>query len=348
MSEPNADPIDSADPPSSAELAALVRSELGLGDGVSVRVSEVLEYSNINHVFHVDVEGRSIYLKIAPSKLKRVSVSLPRARIFSEARAIQKFRELCGSAVLIPEILFVNRGDFLIGMSDVGEGRKVLMEVIDTDLSVLTEQAKALGHALGSVHSGTRDAQHMRPESERAGIMQIIYGGLFAPGANTVFPEHSERLLGEMRQSEECMIHFDLWAKNLLVRKGAPIAVVDFEGATRADPAIDLGTLFAVAWLPALEHPELRPAAATFVQDLIDSYLKSTQDAAWARRACERAFRYTSVFLAARGFGPFPYEISEEAKGRLRSLARHLASQQTMEPEGFIRLVAGQELLEIS
>src|SRR6185503_3050517 len=145
-----------------------------------------------------------------------------------------------------------------------GADRDVLFNVLADRFELLNEQAEALGRALGAVHRGTRGGASPRPRMEEIIIRKIVFDGLLAPGAKQVFPELWDEVSAEMQAHDECLIHADLWSKNLLVRKGDPVTLVDFEGVVYGDPAFDLGTLIAVALVPAIDRQELLPDALSF------------------------------------------------------------------------------------
>jgi len=304
--------------------AAIVRAGLGLAAGSPVAVEPVTRHSNINHVYRVDAAGRVLWLKVSPARPRHLPVDLPRERIASEAAAIVRFGALAGGRLAVPRVLFLDRRRAALGLSDVGAGRAVLIDVLARSYGLLAEQAANLGRALAAVHDGTRGEPPMRPPAERAAVRRVIFDGLLAPGARALFPAAWERVAAEMSGREECLVHADLWAKNLLAAAGRPLAVVDFEGAHTGDPAFDLGTLLAVAALPALADPALAGAAAGFACRLGAAYRASSADPARAEAAVGRACLYAGTFLAARGFGPFAYPMTEPARARLAALARGL------------------------
>jgi aminoglycoside phosphotransferase (APT) family kinase protein len=312
------------DAPSPARLVDAVRRGLQLDDTVPVSLSEVAEFSNINYVYKVETSGRTLYLKVIPERGKRFPATLPRERVFSEAEGLRRFRPLAADTILIPEVLFVDSQEMALGMSDVGEGRQVLFSVLAERFELLGEQAESLGRALGSIHSGTRGGS-LRPAMEEVMIRKIIFDGLLAPGARQVFPELWDSVSAEMQAHKECLIHADLWSKNLLVRQGAPVALVDFEGVCYGDPAFDLGTLIAVALLPALDRTVLVADALDFAARLLRAWKSACGSEAWFDEVLPRAFRATGCFLATRGFGPFAYSMSERGLERIVPLARSLA-----------------------
>jgi aminoglycoside phosphotransferase (APT) family kinase protein len=326
-------------PPASERLAAVVRRGLQLDDAVPVSLREVGELANINYVYRVEVPGRSLYLKVVPERAKRLPVRLPRERVFSEAEGLRRFRALAGERVQIPEVLFVDEDEMALGMTDVGEGRHVLFELLPGGFELLGEQAEALGRALGTIHRGTRGSGSLRPAEEEAVIRRIVFDGLLAPGAMHVFPELWPEVLAEMQAFRECLIHGDLWSKNLLVRTGEPVAIVDFEGVCYGDPAFDLGTLTAVALVPALQRPALILEALAFVTRLLQSWSIACCSEPWYRAVLPRTFRAAATFLAARGFGPFAYDLNNAAKQRIALLGQALAASPPADLAGFRDLV---------
>jgi len=298
-------------------------------------ITDVGELSNINYVYRVETPDGSFYLKVIPEQPKRLPVKLPRERVFSEAEGLRVYRQYAGADLVVPEVLFVDAGEMALAMSDVGDGREILFQVIAEDFQLLAEQGDAIGRALGRIHAATRGRGTPRPPQEEMIIRKVIFDGLLAPGAKQTFPELWEDVLAEMQAHKECLIHADLWSKNLLVAHGRPVAVVDFEGIVYGDPAFDLGTLIAVALVPALDRPQLLPAALDFVSRLTASWSDTCGDPAWARAVLPRTFRATATFLAARGFGPFAYAMSDVARQEIQVIARDLASSPIADFETF-------------
>jgi aminoglycoside phosphotransferase (APT) family kinase protein len=335
MTQDAAEAMSETGAPSLERLVEVVRRGLQLDDATPVELTEISEFSNINYVYRVTIPGRSLYLKVVPERAKRFPARLPRERVFSEAEGLRRFRALAGGAILIPEVLFVDSEEMALAMSDVGEGREVLFSVIQERFELLVEQADALGRALGAIHSGTRGAGTMRPAEEEALLRRVVFEGLLAPGARQVFPELWDEVSAQMQAHNQCLIHADLWSKNLLVRAGDPLAVVDFEGVCYGDPAFDLATLIAVALLPAMERPILLTAALAFISRFLQSWTTACGAQLWASEVQPRTFRATATFLASRGFGPFAYSLSEAARERIARIARSLAADPPTELEAF-------------
>jgi tRNA A-37 threonylcarbamoyl transferase component Bud32 len=327
--------------PSVGALADCVRRGLGLAASEPVNLTEVTELTNINYVYRVEIFGRSLYLKVVPARPKRFITNLPRERVFSEAEGLRRFRKFAGNRVIIPDVLFVDESEMALAMSDVSIGRQVLFSKILNSFELLTEQAEALGSALGAVHAGTRGTGSPRPAQEEIAVRQVIFEGLLSPGPRAVFPDMWPELKAEMENHTECLVHADLWSKNLLVGRGRRIAIVDFEGVFFGDPAFDLATLIAVALLAALENLKLIPQALTFISGLLGSWTLSCGSANWATEVAPRGFRATACFLAARSAGPFPYALSDDARQRVNRLATSLAAS-SLDLAGFREILLSQ------
>ena len=78
-----------------------------------------------------------------------------------------------------------------------------------------------------------------------------------------------------------------------------------------------------------------------FTSRLLRSWALTCGSEAWSRDVLPRVFRATATFLAARGFGPFAYTMSETARARLTRLARSLVTDPAADNESFrLRVVA--------
>ena len=304
-------------------LERIIRRHLRLQPADCVELEEVGEYSNLNYVYKARLAGRCIYLKVVPERPKSLPMSLPRERVFAEAEAIRQFGRHAGGEAMIPDVLFVDEEEFVLGMTDVGAGREVLLSILKKDYSLFAAQAGALGRTLRSVHRGTRGIQEFRPLAQDRLLRAVVFQGLIAPGAKAIFPDLADNVIGEMNVRRECLVHADLWGKNILIGEGVPPAIVDFEGAFIGDPAFDVATLLAVALLPAIEDRRLNGSCIDFSSEFIGQYAGDES----ADDAVARAFFYTGAMIAARGFGPFAYPMHGEVRERVAQLARSLTER---------------------
>jgi hypothetical protein len=66
--------------------------------------------------------------------------------------------------------------------------------------------------------------------------------------------------------------------------------------------------------------------AIAFTSTLLRAWTSACGSGDWAGDVVPRAFRASATFLAARGFGPFPYPMAAAARKRIGELARSLAA----------------------
>ena len=321
-------------------LETIVRRHLELSNDQPVTLEEVIRHTNLNHIYKVQLTGRSIYVKVVPERPKRLPIALPRERVFGEAEAIRKFQRHASGAVLVPDVLFVDENEFVLGMTDVGRDRQVLFDVLDANYSLHVTQAPALGRALGAVHSGTAGIPPFRPAEHDRLLRAVIFQGLIAPGAAAAFPELADRVLTEMARRRECLVHADLWGKNILVGEGIPPAIVDFEGAFVGDAAFDVATVLATSLLPVLSRAGQMHDCQDFAVRFLWHYREAYADPRLADEVLDRTFFYVGTLMAARGFGPFAYPMSDESKLRLALLARNLTEFPPASPAEYAARIA--------
>jgi aminoglycoside phosphotransferase (APT) family kinase protein len=322
-------------------LEKIVRKQLGLSADETVSLEEISRHTNLNHVYKAHFANQSIYLKVVPERPKRLPISLPRERVFSEAEAIRIFRDHASGEVLVPDVLFVDKEEFVLGMTDVGQGRQVLLDLLDDHYSLFVMHAAALGRALGAVHSATTGMpQFRRPEHDRV-LRTVVFQGLIAPGAKAAFPDLADRVIEEMGRRSECFVHADLWGKNILIGEEVPPAIVDFEGAFVGDAAFDVATVLATATLPIVDRPSLRSECEEFTAEFLSCYRQAYASDHIADERITRAFYYVGTLIAARGFGPFAYPMSNETRTRIATLARNLTEFPPSSPAQYTVQLAG-------
>jgi hypothetical protein len=261
-------------------------------------ITDVGELSNINYVYRVETPDSSFYLKVIPEQPKRLPVKLPRERVFSEAAGLRLYREFAGADLVVPEVLFVDGDEMALAMSDVGDGRQILFQVIAEDFQLLAEQGEAIGRALGRIHAATRGRGTPRPPQEEMIIRKVIFDGLLAPGAKQAFPELGMTSMRKWRRTRSAS-STRICGARIFSLHTAPGSRRRFRGSHLWRSAFDLGTLIAVALVPALDRPQLLSAALDFVSRLTASWRETCGDPEWARAVLPRTFRATATFLAA-------------------------------------------------
>jgi hypothetical protein len=295
------------------EIAAAVRAALGLGPNHPLTATEITRHTNINYVYRVTGPGVSVFVKRATSKLKAFDITAPRCRVAREAIHAAEFRRVCGHLLEIPRVVFLDERRFLVGLENVGEGREALHDASRVDYASCTRDGEVWGTALGTLARVTRVRGSVAPEDRP--LSQAIWLCIMASGAARLFPEAIDGLLRPVSERTECLIHNDLWGKNILVGRDSRPAVLDFEGAGLGDPAVDVASLLATTLIPVLEDRAAdSDRYARFVEQLAEAYVAAIGDGAWGREVLGRSYHLVSANLALRTVGISPYEMSPRAR----------------------------------
>ncbi|MEO1335170.1 MAG: phosphotransferase, partial [Myxococcota bacterium] len=312
--------------PVEAQLEQALNASFGQQDRKHISVEPVAELSNINHVFRCTSPERTYYLKLARADTKRLGLHLPAERIFSEARGLQLAKAHFAGRTVVPEVVKVDQKTFSILMSDVGSGRSNLSRDIGhlhREDGLPTPLAD-LAAAIGRFHRGTAGQTTTVSVDVDTQVREFAYRHLLSPGITNLMGHSAHLLLREMAETKQCLIHSDLWAKNVLLAQSGPPALLDFEGTMAGDPAFDLSTLIAVVTLPVFQFGLAAAPWRKAMDSMLFAYEAAVADPAWYREISARAFRYLSVMLAARSCGPFPYPMSDEGRSACDSLAEAL------------------------
>lgn len=289
-----------------------------------VRLTPVGAHSNFNHVFCCEAGDQRYFLKVALAMPRRFVGELPRTRIFAEAAAVRSFAHSAGGLVAVPGIIYEDVTSYSILLTDVGHGRVHLIERLATGYADFALAAPRLGEALGRWHRSTRNDMAAAASDPSADLRQFIYERLINPGIQALAGRHATATLESMQQVRECLIHSDLWGKNLLLGEAGDLAVLDFEGALPGDPAFDLATLMAVSLLPVFQYGVPTDIWAETAGQLLLRYRTGLADDDWYARVLQRLAAYTAVLAAARVAGPFPYPMSAAASSALGELCRQI------------------------
>ncbi len=326
--------------PSAMAVARVVRRALELPPSSQLTVREVKEHTNVNFVFHVTGEQISVFVKAATSKLKAFDLHAPRERVVQEADRARQFRSLCGDVIEIPAVVFLDREAFMVGLEDVGDGRQVMLDALDAEYPTCTKDAQAWGEGLGRLCRASRVSE--RPgESVSADSVspgQAVWFAIMAPGALRLFPEAVDAVLRPLCERQECLVHTDLWGKNILVHAQRRPALLDFENAGVGDPAVDVSALLTALLIPCLEDPVSKTALyTTFVEQFGRAYMAAIADPEWGRRVLVRGYHAVSANLAHRAVGLAPYPMSSSARERAVFVARELFRTPPQNAHQFLR-----------
>ncbi len=226
----------------------------------------------------------------------------------------------------VPEVLFVDRGNFLFVMSHAPDDARVWKQALlagEIDLA----RGEAAGRLLGRIHEwSARAPDQFKNFHDRRVFVQLRVDPFYRR-VQERRPEVAPQvggLIAEMLTRAEALCHGDYTPKNLLAHTTG-FMLVDYETAHVGDPTMDLGLFLSHLLLKAVRLPERRR-----------DYVELTK-AFWAGYAREVSFRpldelqrrgiaHLGACLLARidGTSPVEYLPEEEKKATARALGCRL------------------------
>jgi 5-methylthioribose kinase len=243
-----------------------------------------------NAVLRVTTAGDSFVLKQSRPQLRtRDAWFSDLDRVYREAEVMRLLASLL-PALTVPEVLFIDRDNYLFAMSHAPTGARpwkedLLAGVIDNAV------AERAGLVLGRMHQATADSEAARRLADPTVFIQLRIDPFYRR-VQERRPEVAaaiEHLIEEMLSRKEALCHGDYTPKNMLIH-GDGFTLVDYETAYFGDPAMDLGLFLCHLLLKAFKNPLLRR-----------EYFSLTQTF-WGRYAKEARFQPVN-HLAARGIG---------------------------------------------
>jgi hypothetical protein len=318
-------------------IAAAVREALDLGPSEPLAVTEITRHTNVNYVYRVAGDGISIFVKHATSKLKAFDITAPRSRVVREAMSAIEFRRVCGHLLEIPNVVFLDERRSLVGLESVGAGGETLHDALRADYASFAAGGETWGTALGTLARATRVRGPLAPADRP--LSQTIWLGMMASGAARLFREAIPGLLQPTAERAECLIHNDLWGKNIVVGRGRCPAVLDFEAAGIGDPAVDVASLLATMLIPVLaDGADGVGRYACFVGELAQAYVSAAGDASWGHEVLRRAYHLVSAGLALRAVGISPYPMSPRARELTALTSQALFRERPADAAEFVRV----------
>lgn len=226
---------------------------------------ESLEGGNLNHVWRLKGEERSLIAKYAPPHIaSNPEVELSSSRIEFEAKALELFgpgSPLCDLAtqkIRPPRLLHFDPGISLLIMEDIGK-LPGLDAAMDTGMP-FDDIGQILGRFIGRLHAATYQTERYREQFDNHDIQQTRYELQYLPAADYAREagagdldafRSSTAALGEKLLGPGCtLIMGDLWPPSLLVQDGT-LRIIDWEFAHYGRPLQDVGHFAAHCWMQA-------------------------------------------------------------------------------------------------
>ncbi len=277
----------------------------------------------LNHVFRVELGGRSAVLKHAPPHLaSQPEISLDPSRAAFEAAALRWLESRSDTRVRTPHLLDADGPTLL--MEDLGarvDLRIWLQLARDPDpVEVLARWLRALHEDSSAPTLHNLPVQQTRLTVQYAAIGPLLQAagvddaGLLGEGALAL----GRRLL----QPGPVFVMGDLWPASVLLDPTLPdgdLALIDWELATTGHRAQDLGHLLAHLWLGAVRGNHPAGVEGAFLAAYGEVSPEDLRDSA-THFACE---------LLVRTHGPFLPEAPDSEAVKAASLAGALAALRT-------------------
>jgi 5-methylthioribose kinase len=291
----------------------------------SIRVTP-LGWGVSNAVFRVEMPERLIVLKQSRPQLRTRDLWLSNLdRVYREQEVMQVLHPLLPHHV-VPEILFVDRPNYLFAMSHAPLDARVWKESL---LSGEVDQGIGMlaGHVLGRIHEATATNQSLiEPFRDHTVFVQLRVDPFYTR-IQQRRPEVSAAvtpLIEQMLCVKEALCHGDYSPKNILTHAHG-FTLVDYETAHFGDPTMDLGFFLSHLLLKAIKLADDRQRLFDLTRAFWHGYGSEVRFRPFAELRT-RGVAHCAVCLLARidGTSPVDYLPEEPKREAVRRLGRSI------------------------
>jgi 5-methylthioribose kinase len=279
-----------------------------------------------NVVLRVETETSAFVLKQSRPQLRtRDAWFSDLDRVYREQEVMQALHPLL-PALTVPEVLFVDRPNYVFAMSHAPAGSRSWKEMLlagEIDLRL----GEHVGAVLGAIHEHTAaDPLLVEPFRDHSVYVQLRVDPFYRR-VQERRPEVAEAIAAiveRMLTAKEALCHGDYTPKNILVHERG-FTLVDYETAHYGDPTMDLGLCLAHLMLKAVRRPAGRAANFALTRAFWRGYNESVElvpKERWRARGIE----HFAVCALARidGTSPVDYLPEEPKREAVRRLARRV------------------------
>jgi 5-methylthioribose kinase len=279
-----------------------------------------------NIVLRIETPERAFVLKQSRPQLRtRDAWFSDLDRVYREQEVMQLLHPLLPPTT-VPEVLFVDRPNFVFVMSHAPEAARVWKESLLSGKIDLT-LGERVGTVLGFMHEHTAlDHRMVEPFRDHTAYVQLRVDPFYRR-VQERRPEVAAAIapiLDRMLTVKEALCHGDYTPKNILVHTRG-FTLVDYETAHFGDPTMDLGLCLAHLILKAFHRPAGRPGYLQLTRSFWRGYNQSIK---WAPKHEWQAhgIQHFAVCLLARidGTSPVDYLPEEPKREAVRRLSRHI------------------------
>jgi 5-methylthioribose kinase len=275
-----------------------------------------------NLVLRVETANQLFVLKQSRPQLRtRDAWFSDLERVYREQEVMQTLAPLL-PPLTVPEVLFVDRANFVLGMSHAPREAKVWKQQLlagDIDFA-LGEHA---GRILGRIHDSTAQNTHLvEPFAGRAVFVQLRVDPFYrrVQERRPEVADAVQRLIERMMTAREALCHGDYSPKNILTHEHG-FTLVDYETAHLGDPTMDLGFCLSHLVLKAVKRSHDRKRYFELTRRFWQGYAAETTFQPQAELQM-RGIEHCGVCLLARidGTSPVDYLPEEDKRTAIRRL----------------------------
>jgi 5-methylthioribose kinase len=305
-------------------VAEYLRKHGHAGDG-PIRVTP-LGWGVSNAVFRVETPERLFVLKQSRPQLRTRDLWLSDLdRVYREQEVMQVLHSILPRGV-VPEVLFVDRPNYLFAMSHAPLDARVWKESL---LSGEIDQAigRLAGLVLGRLHEATATNQALiEPFRDHTFFVQLRVDPFYTR-IQERRPEVSAAvtpIIEQMLSVKQALCHGDYSPKNILTHSQS-FTLVDYETAHFGDPTMDLGFFLSHLLLKATKLADERQRFFDLTRAFWQSYGSEVRFRPLAELQA-RGTAHCAVCLLARidGTSPVDYLSEEPKREAARRLGRHI------------------------
>jgi 5-methylthioribose kinase len=290
---------------------------------------EPLGWGVSNVVLRVVTPQRTFVLKQSRPQLRtRDAWFSDLDRVYREQEVMQVLYPLL-PAPTVPEVLFVDRPNYVLAMSHAPEGAQVWKETLlkgEVDLSV----GERAGYILGRMHEMTaRDPRLVEPFHDHTVFVQLRVEPFYRR-IQERRPEVAgavEGIIEHLLSTREALCHGDYSPKNILTHAQG-FTLVDYETAHFGDPTMDLGFFLSHLLLKAIKLFPLRQQFFNLMRVFWQAYAREVHFRP-VEELEARGIEHLAVCALARidGTSPVDYLPEEAKREAVRRLGRRILNE---------------------
>lgn len=259
-----------------------LRKVRALSHGGIISIVEVTDYSNANFVFRVTLSiaasRRVLFLKQAQRYNQRAlrqgeKIPVEPNRLLGEYRMLLLLRRLWGLAH-VPEVIFFDRTNNVIALSDVGAGKRLLVDEFAAG-RLHPQLGTKFGTLFGRLHGTTYSTRREYAGSSRwkKQLFKILVRQYWGSGVQRYFsPFNVNQFLRQSSGAKPSAIWGDPVHRNIFVSRQS-FSCIDFEHASTSDPAFDDGVFLAHwLWMAVKGNLALTHDAEQFIRRYVAAY----------------------------------------------------------------------------